>query len=475
MSYKHRHTKIVFTIGPASEDEATLETLVRAGVDVCRVNMAHASHESTRTVARRLRKVCKKVGRQIGVMMDIKGPEVRTGVVAAPIELVENETLYLGINEAIISKLPEGARGVTVNYPNIVNDLNAGDTVLVDSGMIVLKVVSKTAELVECCVVTPGKLTSRRHINLPGIYVNLPAITEKDKADIQVGIEEGVAFFALSFARTAADVQELRQYLTAHNSKAHILAKIEDQSGVKHLEAIIEASDGLMVARGDLGIECPFEQLPVIQRNAVRLCTEKGKPVIVATHMLESMITAPVPTRAEVTDIANAVYQKADCIMLSGETSQGKYPVECVQVMKKIAYQVESDATAAYNTHIEMGSPKDKLLRSAVDLASQLQPAAILFFTDTDKIGNTLASLRPMNSPLFGFTEDLLTLECLRLVWSVEPFLMPFSKNAADTVNKAITLLKEKGFIKQGDSIVILPHAEAEDTQLGETIQMRVI
>ena len=216
----------------------------------------------------------------------------------------------------------------------------------------------------------PGPIKSKRHINLPGVEVHLPALTDKDKGDLKVAVEEGIEFIALSFVRHASDVKELRDFLQDNGSKAKIVSKIEDQTAIRNLEEIIIESDGVMVARGDLGIECPFEDLPIIQKDAVELCIHHSKPVIVATHMLESMIGAPVPTRAEVTDVTNAVMEQADCIMLSGETTIGKYPLECVEVMKKIAYKVEAAADNTFNNDLPLYSPKNKMLRSAVVLAS---------------------------------------------------------------------------------------------------------
>lgn len=475
MKTKHRHTKIIFTIGPACEDEAILEALIQGGVDCCRINMAHASHEWTRSVIHKVNAVSARIGRTINIMMDIKGPEVRTGDVQGVWELIVGEKLYLATSPKALQSLPTGARGVTVNYPDIAQDVAVGATVLVDSGLIHLKVINKSIDYLECEVIIGGKLTSRRHLNLPGVYVNLPALTEKDKADIAVGIEGKVSCFALSFVRTAADVETLRMYLTAHGSSAHIISKLEDQSGVKHLEAIIDVSDGLMIARGDLGVECPFEQIPGIQRTAIELCIEKRTPVIVATHMLESMIHAPVPTRAEVTDIANAVYEQADCIMLSGETSQGKYPLACVQAMQRIIDQVEQDIELGYNCQAELETSRDKLLRSAVDFAQQLDDAAILVFTRTGATAQTIASMRAVNCPVFAFTDKLAVFEQLRLVWGIEPCLFEFGQNDSESLEHALKLLKANSSIKAGMTIVAVSLIMDAAGNPVETIQLRTI
>ena len=341
-----RRTKIIFTLGPASESEEMLEKLIRAGGDVVRLNMAHASHEWTRKVIRRIRAVSQKCGREVAIMMDIKGPEIRTGDVGVPIELKVGEIFDFTVKPASASGVAgdEEIRSVDVNYKDLVRDIKVGDEVLVDNGLLRLEVLAKDEARIRCRVVIAGELKSRRHINLPGVKVNLPPFTEKDRADTTVGLEEGIDYVALSFVRTAADIEVLRTFLAEKKSKVRIIAKIEDQTAILNLDQIVAACDGLMVARGDLGIECPFEELPIIQRRAVRSCLAQGRPVIVATHMLESMISQPVPTRAEITDVANAVFESADCVMLSGETTTGKYPLECVQMLDIIARRIGGNA-----------------------------------------------------------------------------------------------------------------------------------
>ena len=340
MNTEFRRTKIIITLGPATESEEMLEKLVRAGVDIARLNMAHATHEWTRTIIRRIRAVSAKVGRDIAIMMDIKGPEIRTGDVDIPLELKAGEIFDFTVKPGTSRENSEEVRSVDVNYRDLISDIKVGNTVLVDNGLISLEVLEKHDAHIRCRVLIPGELKSRRHINLPGVKVNLPSFTEKDRGDTTVGLEEGIDFVALSFVREAADITLLREFLTDRKSKVRIIAKIEDQSGISNLEAIVGAADGLMVARGDLGIECPFEELPIIQRRAVRACLAQGRPVIVATHMLESMITQPLPTRAEITDVANAVYELTDCVMLSGETTIGLYPLQCVDILAKIARRI---------------------------------------------------------------------------------------------------------------------------------------
>ena len=266
---------------------------------------------------------------------------------------------------------------------------------LVDNGLIRLEVLEKRDAHIRCRVLTAGQLTSRRHINLPGVNVNLPSFTEKDRADTLVGLEEGLDYVALSFVRSAADIENLREFLRSRNSSARIVAKIEDQSAITNLEEIVRACDGLMVARGDLGIECPFEELPIIQRRAVRACLDHGRTVIIATHMLESMIHQPIPTRAEITDVANAVDERADCVMLSGETTVGRHPVECVQVLDKIARRIEEEEPDDVLDPVSLGGDKVKLLHSAVVLANELPGSLLLTFTRQGFMAQGLAAMRP--------------------------------------------------------------------------------
>ena len=376
----YRLTKVIFTLGPATEDEAMLEKLIHAGVDICRLNMAHGDEAWTRTMIRRVRSVCANSQRHIALMMDIKGPEIRTGDLAAPVDLVAGQLVDLLPKPG---KSEDGVLAVSVNYPLLGGDVSPGTMVLVDSGLIRLEVLSTSAERVRCRTVVPARLTSRRHLNLPGVKVRLPALTAKDRADITVGVEEQVDFFALSFAREADDIDILRRLLSEMKSHAKIIAKVEDQSGIANLDEIIVASDAVMVARGDLGIEVPMEDLPLIQKRCVDACIQHRKPVIVATHLLESMITSPVPTRAEVSDIAGAVWSTSDAIMLSGETTTGKYPLECVQFMKRVAGRIEASTPKGYNSSLPLKTNKDHLLRSAVVLAQELGEAGIVVFTRT--------------------------------------------------------------------------------------------
>ena len=468
----YRHTKIIFTIGPATESEGVLEQLLRNGVDVCRLNMAHADHPWTRRIIRRVREVSRRVGRHVAIMMDVKGPEIRTGDVPETFHLQADELFDFYVLEGAREEVGDGVRGTSVNYPGLLADVKVGDTVLVDSGLIRMEVVGKSARRLRCRTIIPGPIGNRRHINLPGVHINLPAITEKDGADIAVGIAEGVDFFALSFVREADDLDILRRFLSERQSEARIIAKIEDQTAVANLDEIIAAADGLMVARGDLGIEIPFEQLPRLQRRAVNACLGAGKVVIVATHMLESMIQSPLPTRAEITDVANAVLEQADCVMLSGETTVGKYPVECINVMNRIIRETERLDGQAFNPAFRPRTPKGKMLRSAAILAADVEDAAIVVFTRSGLLARTLSAMRPRRCPIYAFTDIDQVFFQLLILWGIEPFRMDFSDDMEATVGEAISTLRGKGWVNPGQPLVFITNVLAGQRVI-DTIQLR--
>ena len=469
-----RRTKIIATLGPATESETMLEALVGAGVDIFRLNMAHASHDWTRAIIRRIRAVSTSAGREVAVMMDIKGPEIRTGDLAAPLELRAGEVFDFTVKPGVAGQSGEEVRSVDVNYQGLVHDIRVGDEVLVDNGLLRLEVLEKHEAHIRCRVVIPGELKSRRHINLPGVKVNLPAFTDKDRGDAIVGLEEGIDFLALSFVREARDVEILREFLTERKSRVKIVAKIEDRSAIENLTQIVEACDGLMIARGDLGIECPFEELPVIQRRAVRACLAQGRPVIVATHMLESMITQPVPTRAEITDVANAVYELADCVMLSGETTVGKYPLECVRMLDTIARRIERETAGETGEPAVFTGERMKVLKAAVVLAGQLPGSKIVTFTRHGFMAQGLALLRPAHSPIFAFTPSPHVLRQLRLLRAVEPILLELASDPNTTIENALAHLRRAGLAGPGDKIVIATDIVAED-RLVDAVQLRTL
>jgi pyruvate kinase len=463
----YRHTKIVATLGPATESPEQLERLILSGVDMIRLNMAHATDDWVIERVRRIREVSARVARHVSVMMDVKGPEIRTGAIAEPIDLATGELF------AFYTKPPaEPIRGVSVNYAGLAADVTVGAVMLVDSGLIRFEVLSKDETTVHCRVLTPGRLGSRRHINLPGVDVNLPALTEKDRTDVRAGVASGVDFFALSFVRKGQDVCDLKELLKELGSPARIIAKIEDQAGVRNLEEIVREADAVMVARGDLGIEIDYHRLPQVQTQIVDACLAQGKPVIVATHLLESMISAPMPTRAEISDIANAVRERADAVMLSGETTTGLYPLECVEVMKRIILSTEPYEKRALNENIRLEEPKAKMLRSAAVLAQQLDNSGIVVFTRSGFLGYTLGALRPRGIPIYAFTDQEPIFRHLLLPWGVEPFLMAFSDDPEETILNATAYLKRRGWCGAGAWLVVITNVLA-GKKIIDTIQLR--
>jgi pyruvate kinase len=364
---------------------------------------------------------------------------------------------------------------VDVNYENFVNDINVGDVVLIDNGSIQMKVLAKNGNKVECEVLTEGKLGSRRHINLPGVKVSLPALTAKDIKDVKLGLELNVDFIALSFVREARDLLQLREMFEEDKPHPLVIAKIEDQQAIANLESIVQEADAIMVARGDLGIEIPYEELPIVQRRIVKTCLRIGRPVIVATHMLESMIEAPMPTRAEVTDVANAVFEEADAIMLSGETTVGKYPLKCIEVFDKIATRIERSGSAQFHDSAELTTARQKLVKSAVVMANELKAAAILVFTRHGSMAQYASWMRPHYSPVYAMCENEKTANEMALCWGVTPFVMPFDFiNPQNTIETALQNLAKQGRLQPGATVVIIG-AISVGTEIVDAVQMRTV
>ena len=447
-----RKTKIICTLGPATEKTETIRGLLEAGANVFRLNMSHAKHEWVRELVPRVRQIAADMECAVAILLDTQGPAIRTGELKSNLKLKPGDILEFTVRGA----KNEEKYSVDVNYEGLVNDISVGDTVLVDNGVMRLLVLGKKRNRIRCKVLTPGVLGSRRHINLPGVHVNLPPLTEKDLKDIALGVELKVDFVALSFARKKSDLQELRRVLKKARSGARIVAKIEDQSAVRQIHEMIDEADVVMIARGDLGIECPMEELPIIQRKIVKSCLRMGKPVIVATHMLESMIENPVPTRAEVTDVANAVYEQADALMLSGETSTGRYPVECVKVFDRVARRIERSGGAGYAQDAILDDNREKTCASAVVLANSLSRAKLVVFTHHGTMARYVSNLRPENAPIFAFTPSEEILRQIVISWGVQPILLNFEANPHDTIEAAIKYLHQKKLTEPGDNLVIL-------------------
>jgi pyruvate kinase len=465
-----RKTKIICTLGPATEKTDVIRQLIAHGANVFRLNMSHASADWVRTIVPRIRQLADQLKRTVGILVDTQGPAIRTGPVKAPLELKKGDTLEFTVRGA----KPTKKNSVSVNYDKFIDDIDTGDAVLVDNGLIKLKVVEKKKNRAICRVLTPAKLGSRRHINLPGVHISLPPLTKKDIADVTLGATLGVDFVALSFVRKPGDLDELRDLLTRKKSKACVVAKIEDQAAVESIEDIIKTADIVMVARGDLGIEVPMEELPIIQRRIVKNCIRLGKPVIVATHLLESMITNRIPTRAEITDVANAVFEQADSIMLSGETSVGHYPVECVDVLNRVAARIERSGGAGYAEDAILEDARQKTVAAAVVLANSLPRAKLMVFTRHGRMPRNTSNLRPHRATIFAFTPSEEVRRQLSICWGVFPIRIEFSDDPNATIETAQKLLRDQKMTAAGDNLVIVSDVRAREALI-DCVQLRTV
>ncbi len=468
----NRRTKIIATLGPATDSDDMLQALLQAGVDVFRLNMSHAHPDWVQAIVPRVRALAEQHARQVAVLLDTQGPAIRTGDLPEKLELSPGDTFTF----TVAGHVSQERLSVSVNYDGLVRDLQAGDTVLVDNGLIRMEVLSTTDREVVCRVLTTGILGSRRHINLPGVKVGLPALTEKDRADLRAGLAAGVDYVALSFVREAADIGVLRQFLQEHGAtQTGVIAKIEDQSAIRNLDQIIAVSDGIMVARGDLGVECPYDQLPLIQRQVVRAVQLAKKPVIIATHLLESMIQSPMPTRAEITDVSNAVYENADAIMLSGETSVGRYPLACIEVLQRVAHRVETgQPQLRVQDELELVHKAELIASTAVHLVDRVQARGLCVFTQSGRLAGLCAALRPKKAPIFAFSPNPVAAQRLCLRHGVTSFIMPAAWDAEATIRAAERMLIDRGLVKPGDRIVAVTNMLAHGEVLG-AVQLREI
>ena len=452
-----RKTKIICTIGPATESYDMLEQLALAGMNIVRLNMSHGDHESHAKVIKAVRTLNKKLKHPIALLMDTQGPEIRTGDICNELDLKKGDE----ISVVVRGEDDVEASSIRINYEDLIDDVHVGDKITVDNGLINLEVLSKEDRVMRCRVVDGGVLKSKRHVNLPGIRVNLPAITEKDKRDIEFAIEQDVDFIALSFVRAADDVLQLRELLGDKADKIKIISKIEDQEGVKNLEEIVAVTDGVMVARGDLGVEIAIEKLPRVQRRIIRLCAQQGKRVIVATHMLESMIENPIPTRAEVTDVANAVYEEADAIMLSGETTIGKYPIKCVEILDRIARSIEQSPGLRFTDGLILKNDKEEIAAAAVKLAESIQAKAIIVPTRRGRMAGYVTNCHPQTPIICAFTNDSRTRRQLVLNRNVLSFRINFSEDPEKTLATAANILIERAEFSPEDRLVVISDALA--------------
>ncbi len=451
-----KKTKIVCTIGPASESEEILEKLFLSGLNVCRLNFSHGSHEEHKARIDVIKKVRERLNLPIGIMLDTKGPEIRLGDFAnGPVELIQGE-IFTVTTRDILGDITI----VSQTYEDLPQDVVTGDRILIDDGLVELKVLEIIGGTdIKCEIINSGVLSNHKGVNVPGVKINLPAITEKDVSDILFGIENGVDFIAPSFIRKADDVIEIRRILESNNAHdIDIISKIENQEGVDNLDEIIAASDGIMVARGDLGVEIETEIMPLVQKQMIMKCNLAGKPVITATQMLDSMMRNPRPTRAEVTDVANAILDGSSAIMLSGETAAGKYPVESVKTMYNIAIRTEESLNypelLKLKSNITEITTTNAISKATCYTAQDLGAAAIITATSSGHTAKSVSKFRP-KAPIIAVTTTGEVMRRLSLEWGVYPVLAPKSISTDDVIENSIIASLANNYVKEGDLVVI--------------------
>lgn len=447
-----RKSKIIITLGPATESMEMIGKLIDAGTNVFRLNMSHAKHEWAAEMTQRVRSEAAKRNAHIAVLFDLTGPSIRTGDLETPYTLAEGDMIEFrkASSEASIPL------STTVNYDGLMADVTAGNTLVVDNGALLMRIDKVASDRILCQVKTPGTMGSRRHINLPGVRLNLPALTEKDHKDLALAVECQADYIAGSFVRDAAHVHELRTAMESMEGEAQIVAKIEDQEAIRNIDAIINAADVIMIARGDLGTEVAFEELPILQRRIIKRCHELDTRVIVATQLLESMIQNPTPTRAEVTDVMNAAYEEADCLMLSGETSVGRYPERCVDALVRISSRIERSGGHGFGQHVLLRDERQKSARAAVTLADSLPDARLVVLTRRGVLANHVAMLRPRTAGFYAFTPTDRVCRQLSLTRGIRAFKMPFASNIEETILRLTELLRNEDLVRTGTPLVIV-------------------
>ena len=442
-------TKIICTIGPASESTDILMDLAKEGMNVARLNFSHGTHSSHQRIIEKIRELNKQRQFPVAVLMDTQGPEIRTG--DQEMKLVPGERITINTPP---NKEKEGI--LFVDYPHLIDDLEIGNRISIDSGLMCLEVLAKSEKGLECEVIYGGCVKGHRHVNLPGTIVKLPGITETDKQDILFGIEQNIDIIALSFVRNAETIREVRDLLGDSSEHIKLIAKIENQEGVDRLEEIAKEADGVMVARGDLGIEVEMEDVPQIQRQIAFLCAKYGKRLIVATQMLESMIENPVPTRAEVSDVANAVFEQTDAIMLSGETSVGRYPAHSVEILARIARRTEDYPGLNSTEKLVKVQHGQHLAESAIQIATNLKIRAVVVITRNGRGARYLSNLRPHKINIYSFTNSVKVLSSMILYRGVYPFLMELQENPEGSIQDALSILHEKEGFEPEEKVVVL-------------------
>lgn len=463
-------TKIVCTIGPSVASVKKISQLIESGMDVARLNFSHGTHYEHLRYITNIRKAAKFMHSPVAIMIDLQGPKIRIGkLISEPLSLNRNDSIIITTDENY-SKF-DGTKIPTL-YKNFPKDVKINDRILIDDGRIELKVLDVSGKDVACKVINGGLLVSNKGMNLPRVAVSSRALTVKDKNDLMFGLKHGVDYCALSFVRSVADIEELKRYIAKKADKyLPVIAKIEKPEALDYLDEIIESADGVIVARGDLGVEVSLEEVPMIQKIVIRKCNETGKPVIVATQMLETMMNNPRPTRAEVSDVANAVLDGADAVMLSGETSVGKYPIEAVRMMDNIVRTVQLKEESTM-TVVGANDFYDSLARSAVVLSNQLRADAIIAVTLTGETAIRVAKHRP-HAHLIAITESDAVCRRLNIFCGVNSIVVKKLKNNADLAFKKIQkILLEKGFIKKGNLVVLLAGLPLYEHHVLNTIKM---
>lgn len=454
MNLSFNRTKIIATVGPASNSEEKLWELIQAGADVFRLNFSHGSHEDHLKVIQKVRHLNSKYNTSIALLQDLQGPKIRTGE-------VENNGVEIKTGQKLIlttEKVIGNAEKIYTSYKSMPRDVKPGDRILIDDGNLELKVLSIQGEEITTEVIFGGLLKSKKGINLPNTKVSEPSLTEKDKEDLIFGLEHNVEWIALSFVRHAEDIKDIKAIIASKGKKSRVVAKIEKPEALDDIDAIIEACDGIMVARGDLGVEIAMEDVPMVQKELVKKCNEAGKPVIVATQMLESMIKNPRPTRAEAGDVANAVLDGADAVMLSAESASGSFPVESVQSMVRIIQAVETKADIYFKDydlkHEDPNFLRTRLIASCCRLAKDTNARAIVNISKSGYVANLIASHRP-KCAVFSFTDDKELVNTLNLTWGVVPFYFDFKYNSTDELIEGVNrILVQKGIIKPGELVI---------------------
>jgi pyruvate kinase len=449
--HRNRKVKILATLGPASSSPEMIERLFIAGVDVFRINMSHTAHELLHTLHGHIRAVEKKVGRPIGILADLQGPKIRIGTFADKSVVIKAGDEFVFDTD----KTPGDVKRVYLPHPEIFAAARVGDCLLLNDGRLRVEITKATPERLTTKIIYGGELSDRKGVNLPDTVIPIPALTVKDRADLEAAATVGVDWIALSFVQRAEDVIEAQKLV---NNRAGVMAKIEKPSAITTLEDILKHADGIMVARGDLGVELPIESVPAKQKMIIRLARKYGRPVVVATQMLESMVTEPVPTRAEVSDVATAVYEGADAVMLSAESATGKWPEKAVQTMDKVAQIVERDAFYAGIIHAQRADPEptsaDAISAAARTIAETLQVPAIVCYTGTGSTGLRVARERP-NMPILALTPIPLTARKLCLAWGTHCVLVEDAQSVDEMFVKAGEVVTREGFGKPGDRVLI--------------------